>query len=171
MKPGSGIARYATAWVAGGVLVACGAVALTGRSGDVSVRLAPVEQVRLEDAARVGGCRLTRRAPAPSTGPRAAAGAYQTSLPPRAVGGALRAGVVVIGYRGDLAPEDVEQMHTLQRAIPTATIVMRRPLGSPDQVTVSAYRRAMACARFDDGARDAVRLFHGRYVGRGAVDP
>ena len=169
-----GVVRYATAWLVGGAVVAALLVAVLG--GDPEVSLPPVRETQLEDAARAARCEL-RRARAretlnpPVSGPRRGAplrpGVYEDAERPEALVGALREGAIVVHYRADLPEERVEQLSELQLAVPDGTIVVPNRTRMRYQIAVTAWRHLLGCGRFTDATVDALRLFRGRFIGRG----
>lgn len=174
---GSGLARYAFAWLAVAVIIVVAIGALIGAlRGEEEVPLPPVRAVQLDDAANRAGCQLrsARRGEQlnpPVDGPRLTervrTGVYDRPLAPATLGGAVRQGLVVIHHRPDLAREVLDDLAELQRAVPAGTIVsVNAALGSR-QVVVTAYRRQLACPRYNREAIDAIRLFRGRFIGSG----
>ena len=170
----SGVLRYALAWLVGGAAAATLLVVLIG--GDDEVTLPPVKQTQLEDAARVARCEFRRPRPGealdpPVEGPRSAAalgpGVYDEPERPESVVAALREGAIVVQYRSGLDESRVEQLKDLQLAVPDGTIVLPAEATTSYEVTVTAWRRLLGCPRFTDAAIDAVRLFRGRFIGRG----
>lgn len=170
------IARYAIACIAVGAVVAGLVVAaLGGTDADTEATLPPVGETQLVRAVQASGCELRKsdrgeRLRPPVDGPRAAPAApgfYEQAPPAARLTGALRAGVIVIFYRGDLDEERLEQLRLLQTVIPSGTLVAPDTSGMRYEVAVAAYRRLLGCDRFTDAAVDALRLFRGRYVGTG----
>jgi hypothetical protein len=164
------LAAYAVAWIAAGAIAVCLATALrAGPARDAA--LPPLRHASLESAARASGCRI---APAATPGRTAAGiaarpGVYSRSPSSRALTHAVQRGVVVIGYRKDLEEGQIEQVQSLQRAVPNATIVAPRAVATPEDVAATAYGRSLVCPRLDRDAVDTLRLFRGRYLGRRAT--
>lgn len=171
--------RYALGWLVVGTVGAVAIIALLGGFADETdqVMLPPVRETQLETAAMRAGCRLVRARPRERLNPAvdgpagslpAAAGVYDRAPVGEAVAGAVRRGIVVFHYRGDLADGYVEQLRALQRVVPAGTIVTPNESGMPFAFAATAYRRLLGCARFTPKAIDAARLFRGRYLGRKA---
>jgi len=170
------VATYALGWLCAGALIA-GALTLIFHERDDgranTVALPPVRERALPAAARHAGCELRRLhrddhlAVAMRRGGGAAAkpAAYDAPVHARALGGALRHGLIVIEYRGDAAPEFVRQLGDLQRAQPRATIVAPNGRPSGYAVVAASSRRLLGCRMIGSRTFDAVRLFQGRYVG------
>jgi hypothetical protein len=168
--------RYIGAWVvAGGVVVAIVVAADLGGSDDV-VELPPVRETNLAQAARRAGCELRRARRDEQLNPPvvgslpvrpAAPGTYDRSPDVETLVAALREGVIVVHYRPGLDGGRVEQLRVLQRAVPEGTIVTPNATGMPFELAVTSWRRLLACPRFTDETIDALRLFRGRYLGRG----
>lgn len=175
---GSGaLLRYATGWILVAVItaLALGAV-IRGVGSDEEVPLPPVRATELDDAAMQAGCELRRarardRLNPPVDGPptraRIRPGVYERPLPPATLAAAVRQGIVVIHYRPDLDEGIVEQLGELQKAVPEGTIVAANGTRMAYEVAVTAYRRLLGCRTYSSRAVDAVRLFRGRYIGRG----
>lgn len=73
----------------------------------------------------------------------------------------------MIYYRRDLPAEHVRELRVVQSAVPAGTSV------APNDdmrfvVAVTAWQRLLGCTQWTEGIVDAVRLFRGRYIGRGA---
>jgi hypothetical protein len=173
----SPVLRYVAAWVLAGTAIVAAIVVITGGGEDDSVSLPPVRQPDLTDGVRSGGCelRLARRDEQlnpPVVGslsvPPAAPGIYDRSPDVESLVAALRQGLVVVQYRPGLDRERVDELRTLQRAVPTGTIVTPNATGMPFELAVTAWRRLLGCPRFSEETIDAIRLFRGRYLGRGA---
>ena len=170
--------RYATGWVLAGALVVGLAVAALDAPGDEEVSLPPVREVELTPAARTAGCDLApagRDAPGlvvagPAGGAPAAPGAYREPPPVDAQIAALRRGTIVVHHDPELPGEQVERLDTLRRAVPRGTILIANPTMSY-AVAVTAWRRLLGCPRFDSRSIDAMRLFRGRFIGRGPDGP
>jgi hypothetical protein len=177
-RPGSRLAvlGYAIAWLVGAAAIAGLAVGLLHSSEPDEVSLPPVRETQLADAARDARCELVhagthgdRLNPAvdgPTATP-AAPGVYEQPPSPAALVGAVRRGVVVIQVGRAVPDGTVELLADLQRAIPDGTIVTRASPGMPFAIAVTAYRRLLGCPRYTPKVLDAVRLFHGRFVGIG----
>jgi hypothetical protein len=172
------VIRYALAWLAGGAATAALLVVLL--AGDDDVALPPVKQTKLEDAARSARCELRRASRTvipdpPVDGPGGAAplaaGVHEDPAPRQAIIAALRVGSIVVEYRPGLDETSVEQLEDLQLAVPEATIVVPGDGSLRYEVAVTAWRRLLACPDFDDEAIDALRLFRGRFIGRGPDRP
>ena len=160
---------YGAAWVA--VTAALAIAVITLVDGDESVTLPPVEEIDLTTAARSAGCVLRQGdeldASVPISGRSgrpAEPGFYEDPLPADALVSALRRGIIVIHYRRDLPAGTVRELRVVQRAVPTGTIV------TPNDemrfaVAATAWRRGLGCPRVTEGTVDALRLFHGRYIG------
>jgi hypothetical protein len=175
-----GVLRYVATWLTGGAAVAALVVLLVGSGSGDQVELPPVKQTRLEDAARTAHCefRIARAGEAldpPVSGPRVASplrpGVYEKPEPPDGVVAALRYGAIVVHYRPSLPEERVDQLEELQEAVPAGTIVIPNAAPMRYEVAVTAWRRLLGCGRFTDQAIDALRLFQGRFIGRGPDRP
>ncbi len=169
---------YVAGWLAAGGLVAGAALVVLPDGDEAAVVLPPVRQTELRIAAQRAGCELHagpggRAGDPPVAGaaaPAAAARFYDSAPSPPSLVGALRRGVVVISYRPDLTPARREQLRALQMAVPRGTIV------APNErmrftIAVTAWRRLLGCRRLGPSALDAMRLFHGRFVGSGPDSP
>ena len=168
--------RYAAIWAGGGALAALGLILLIRLVGGPTegVNVPPVREPSLETAARSASCRLLgprdERPPEPPsdgfwTSP-ARPGVYVTGPPRQSILAALRRGVVVIQYRPDVAAAEADRVRRLFDAVPEGTIVAANErLAVP--VAAAAWRRAIVCPRITSSATDAVRLFRGRFLGRG----
>jgi hypothetical protein len=170
------LARYIAAWTAGGACVALLLVVLLRDRSPETVSLPPVERTQLRAAAAAAGCDLRRARPgerlnppvdgAPGSRP-AAAGVYDEPPETAALLAAIRRGIVVVHFRAGLDDVVVEELRVIQRGIPAGTIVTANTTGMRYAVAAAAYRRLLGCPRFTPAARDALRLFHGRFVGSG----
>lgn len=170
------IARYALVCVAIGAAVSGLVVGIVGGDdSDTKATLPPVRETQLVKAVQAGGCEL-RRARAgeqlrpPVDGPRAAPAAprfYADAPPLEQLTAALRRGVIVIYYGDGVDEERLEQLRALQTMVPSGTIVVPDMSEMRYEIAIAAYRRLLGCERFTDSAVDAIRLFHGRYVGTG----
>ena len=171
------LVAYVVAWLAVGGIIAAVVIVLV-RDERRDVVLPPVEQTELAQAAMRAKC-LFRRGAQPASealpvegaqAPPVPAGAYADEQPQPALVGALRRGMIIIYYRPDLGDDDLEQLREVQRALPRATVLVPKP-DMPYQLAVTAWRRLLGCAHFDQPALDAARLFRGRYVGQGPDTP
>lgn len=173
---GSGLLRYVFVWVlAGAALVAVAAALLRPGSEDDPVSLPPVREVGLAPAARAAGCEL--RTPRTTTafnpvaeGPRgspARPGVYDPAPPASAIVAALRRGVIVIQYRPGIDDEYLDLLEDIQRSVPEGTIVAPNETRMPYEIAVTGWRRLLGCRRATERTLDAMRLFRGRYLGRG----
>jgi hypothetical protein len=79
---------------------------------------------------------------------------------------ALRRGVIVIHFSGDLGGERVDDLRRIQEAAPNGTIVTPNSTMS-FEVAATAYRRLLGCPRATDAAMEAALLFRGRFLGSG----
>lgn len=174
-RPGSATLVYAVAWlVAAGIVV--GVVFAIFGNGDETVSVPPVRETVLIDAATQGRCQLRtaragERLNPPVDGPageRAAQpGFYEQPVATAELTAAVRRGIIVIQFRGDLDGDRVDALKTLQAAVPEGTIVAPNGTGMRFEVAVTAYRRLLGCPRFTTASLDAVQLFRGRFVGSG----
>ncbi len=165
----TGYLAYLLGWLIAGAVVAVVAVLLVPGEGEH--RPPPdgppaVRALDLAHAMRDGDCRLRASRPPDGAGPRLLrGGVFDAPLGSRAQGRARARGMIVIEYRGDVAPARVDALEAVQRAAPTATIVAPAgDLGGP-ALRASAYRRVLSCRHADATALDAVQLFRGRFVG------
>lgn len=165
---------YVLGWVvAGVVLAAVGLVAVGHDGGPDGVNLPPVREVALSAAVRHARCELRAlrpvdelsRAQHSSRTRPAAGGAYDRPIASDALGGALRHGVIVVEYRGDLDAGFISQLRTAQRALPAATIVAPAARRSRYAIVATTARRMLGCPRVGPRTLDALRLFRGRFVG------
>lgn len=163
-------------WIAGGALVAGLLVTFGDGNGGQEREIVPLKETQLEDAARHARCELHRARPGqrldlPVDGPALAEplgpGVYDEAGRAAPVVAALRRGSIVVHYRPGLDEDRVEQLAELQKVIPDGTIVVPGPERLRFEVAVTAWRRLLGCARFTDRAVDALRLFRGRFIGRG----
>jgi hypothetical protein len=168
---------YIAGWLAVGAIAAAGVIALM-HDGDPEISLPPVQETELARAADRADCRLRRGGQPAAAKPRVEgprerpvrAGIYGADQPEGGLVGALRRGTVVIAYRPGLSEASRQQLEELQRAVPRGTIVAPdRDL--PYAVAVTAWRRLLGCDRVAADTVDAIRLFHGRYVGSGPDTP
>ena len=177
-----GLLRYALVWLAPAGATTALALVLLGGGGDAKAPsdLPPVRQTQLDQAARASGCRLVAAGAARRANPRVA-GARRSAAPRPGVYGrapsedrlvsALREGTIVIHYRPTLPAERREQLTQLQRDAPAGTIVVPNATAMPYELAVAGWQRLLGCRRFDDRTLDAMRLFQGRFVGRGPDAP
>jgi hypothetical protein len=167
---------YVAGWlVLGGLVAGAIIVALDdGDDGEPAATLPPLQQTELTRAAERARCRL-RRGPQPRAaqppveGPRARplpVGIFSRPQRDEGLVGAMRRGTIVIQYRADLVPDELERLQGLQRAVPRATILVPRT-AMPYRVAVTGWRRLLGCPAVDASSIDAIRLFRGRYVGQG----
>jgi hypothetical protein len=163
---------YGAVWVA--VTAAVAFVVISVVDGEESVTLPPVRAIELTSAAEAAGCvlriddRLDSSLPLSGPSRRAAEpGFYDDPLPDAAVVGALRRGIIVIHYRRDLPADRVRKLRVVQQAVPAGTIVAPND-GMRFAVAATAWQHLVGCAQWTDGTIDALRLFRGRYIGRGA---
>lgn len=152
------------------------AVNSLGGGGREEVELPPLQETRLASAARTAGCELRRdRGPGrlnpPATGPRRAAaaapGVYDAPPPPDEVIAAVRRGIITIQYDEALTGDERDQLEAVQRVLPGGTIVAPNTTRMPYRVAAVGWRNMLGCRRLSGQAIDALRLFRGRYVGRG----
>lgn len=163
---------YVAVWAALAVGIVVIATTLVG--GDETVTLPPVQETQLASAARKAGCVL-RSGPIAErgvvaegpAGTPARSAVYDDERPPTAaIVAALRRGAVVIDYRPGVPEEQVEELGTVQRAVPRGTIVA--PNEDMDfAIAVTAWRRLLGCRRITRTTLDAVQLFRGRFIGSG----
>ena len=147
-------------------------------NGDDTVHLPPVRQVDLVQAARVAGCRLERAGRTPLNPPVAGAvdvapaapGIYERPPDSERVVGALRRGYIAIHYRPGLDDDLVDALGEIQRTVPEGTLLVPNDTMSYE-VAATAWRRLLGCPRFSRQAVDALRLFRGRFLGSGPLDP
>ena len=162
--------------MAAAAAVAALAIAALGGGEPEAVTVPPVEETKLDRAASAAGCELRRARPreqlnppvsGPASGRSASGGFYDKSPDSASLVAALRRGVIVIQFRGDVDGDRLDELRALQEAVPTGTIVTPNETGMPYEVAVTAYRRLLGCGRLTDATIDAVQLFRGRYVGSG----
>jgi hypothetical protein len=168
-------AGYVMAWLAGAAVIAGIAIVLLDGDEPEEVSLPPIRETQLADAARRAGCELRRTGPREQTDPAvdgsaaseaARAGFYDESPDGASLVAALRHGVIVIHFRGDLGGERVDDLRRIQEAAPNGTIVT--PNASMSfEVAATAYRRLLGCPRATDAAMEAALLFRGRFLGSG----
>lgn len=173
-RHGEALLLYALGWLLAGLLVVAIAVLIVRDGEGDEISLPPVRETRLSDAARAAGCQLRQSfdpdALRPAvTGPQAPAArpdVYTRAPRSSRLTGALRRGIVVIHYRPSLAGARVDQLERLQQAVPEGTIVAPNA-EMPYAVAATAWTRLLGCSRFEDATLDAIRLFRGRFIGRG----
>jgi hypothetical protein len=164
-------AGYVLAWLAGAAAIAGIAIVLLDGDEPEEVSLPPIRETQLADAARRAGCELRREQTDPAVDGSAAseaarAGFYDESPDGASLVAALRHGVIVIHFRGDLGGERVDDLRRIQEAAPNGTIVT--PNASMSfEVAATAYRRLLGCPRATDAAMEAALLFRGRFLGSG----
>ena len=168
--------RYAVVWAAVGAALVAVALGVVSRLGgdEVRVSLPPLRGTELTSAARSAGCELrtpTARVtlnPDVSGPPGTPARPGVHDPPPSSdqVVAALRRGVIVIQYRPGIPDDQVRELEALQRAVPGATIVAPNT-SMPYEVAASGWRRLLGCPRYSSRSIDAMRLFRGRFIGRG----
>lgn len=170
------LVAYIAAWLIGAAIVAIVVIVLLGGGDDETVQLPPVHQTELDSAARLAGCDLRRtrgdelvNPPVEGAGGVATArpGFYEEQPEIDSLTAALRRGIVVIHFRSGLDESRVDELRTIQEAVPTGTIVTQNATGMGYEVAATAYRRLLGCRRFTDAASEAIRLFHGRWLGSG----
>lgn len=175
-----GLLRYVLGWAGGAALAVAALLAVLGREDEDAVTLPPVRQIELTAAARSAGCELRSgpRSDVPglplpgARGGRAAPPGVYERTPDRAgLVAAVRRGVIVIQHRADLPGDELDELRTLQKAIPQGTIVTPEPVTTRYAVAVVAWRRLLACRTYAAGAVDAIRLFRGRFIGSGPDRP
>jgi len=174
-RPGGAAVAYAVAWlVAVGIVV--GVVFAIFGNGDETVSVPPVRETVLTDAATHGRCqlrtagageRLNPPVDGPAGGRAAQPGFYEQPVATAELTAAVRRGIIVIQFRGDLDGERVDALKALQSAVPEGTIVAPNGTGMRFELAVTAYRRMLGCPRFTTASLDAVQLFRGRFVGSG----
>lgn len=172
---GRGLARYVATWVVAGVLVVAAVAVLGPEDRSDPAGLPPVRETELTRAVRAAGCEIrTDRGPdalnPPVDGPRGAAaepGVYDPPPAPDEIVGALRRGLIVIHYRRGIDEQLVHTLEAVQGAVPEGTIVAPNATRMPYEVAATSWRRLLGCARFSERSLDAVRLFRGRFIGRG----
>lgn len=162
---------YGFVWAAISVAVAFAVVTLL--DGEESVTLPPVREIELTDAARSASCAFERSGRPDATVPVAGLagrpaepGFYEHAPPVRALVGALRRGLIVVHYHPDLPRSRISELRVVQQAVPAGTIVTPNS-AMRFAVAVTAWQRLLACPRMTDATIDALRLFRGRYIGRG----
>jgi hypothetical protein len=170
------LVAYIAAWLVGAALIAGLTIALIDGDDQEKVAVPPVREIELTKAARLAGCELRRVPPEerlnpPVNGPAvvdpARAGYYEEAPASAALTAALRAGVVVIQFSDSVDEESVEELKTIQEAVPAGTILTPNATGMPYEVVATAYRRLLGCRELTDGAVEAIQLFRGRWVGSG----
>lgn len=180
MLPGRSTLRYATGWLAAGVVV-LGLVLFVAGRPEPKVTLPPVQGTSLASAVRTSGCDLRVAVEGRPTDPptdgdaeglAVAPGAYEDPVAPERLVAAMRRGLVVLHFRPDRVADEVpDELEVVREALPRATI-LAPDLDMPYAVAITAYRRLLGCERYDRRALDAMRFFRGRFVGSNAVgDP
>jgi hypothetical protein len=170
--------RYVAAWVLVGAAVAVALIWILPGDGELdrAADLPPVRQIELVSAVRAAGCTL-HRGPIGGepevAGPRTIAarpGVYDDDLPSDRLVTAMRRGIVVLRYHGDLDGDDVSTLESLQAAVPNGTL-LTVDSALPFAVGATAWRRVLACPSLTDRTVDAIRLFQGRFLGSGPDSP
>lgn len=168
-------AGYVMAWLAGAAVIAVIAIVLLDGDEPEEVSLPPIRETQLADAARRAGCELRRTGPRDRTDPAvdgsaapeaARAGFYDEPPDGASLVSALRNGVIVIYFRGDLEGERVDDLRRIQEAAPNGTIVTLDSTMS-FELAATAYRRLLGCPRVSDASMEATLLFRGRFLGSG----
>ena len=167
-RRGGALLRYTLSWVALGGLLVGAAVLLLPR--DEQVRLPPVQQIDLMQAALSAGCELGIGGHAlPTRGPAGRAAEPRFYDDPVSAGGlvgATRVCIVVFHFKPTLSREMREELGRLQAAVPRGTIVVPNP-AMRYALAATAWQRSLGCPRPGRDAIDALRLFRGRYLGGG----
>jgi len=157
-------------------VVAGATLALIDGPDREKVEVPPVREIELGRAARLAGCELRRAPRGEALDPpvdgygrdRAArAGYYENAPETGSLNAALRDGIVVIQFRDGLDDQSVDELRTIQEAVPAGTILTPNATGMPYEVVVTAYRRLLGCRELTDVAVDAIQLFRGRWIGSG----
>ncbi len=168
--------RYALVWLVAAAAAVGLVFAIFGRDRVDTVRVPPVRETQLVDAAGQSRCELRIARPGerlnppvdgPAGGRAARAGFYKRPIAMGPLTAAARRGIVVIQYRSGLGDEAIEALKTQQSAFPAGTIVAPNATGMRFELAVVAYRRLLGCPRFTDHALDAIQLFRGRFLGTG----
>jgi hypothetical protein len=124
----------------------------------------------------MAGCELRRVPPGERVNPPvnfpagadpARAGHYDEAPATAALTAALRAGLVVIQFRAGLDEQSVEELKTIQKAVPAGTILTPNATDMPYDVAATAYGRLLGCDEFTDRVVEAIQLFRGRWIGSG----
>lgn len=166
---------YLLVWVLGGAVVVA-AVVTIGGGGRERVELPPVQATQLSSAARTAGCDLRRdtgrgHLNPPAAGPHravaAAPGVYDAAPPVDRVIAAARRGIITIQYREGVTRSERDQLEALQRTVPSGTIIAPNATGMPYRVAAVGWRNMLGCRRLSPPTIDALRLFRGRFIGRG----
>lgn len=170
------LAAYLVVWLAGAAVVAGSTLALIDGRDEETVALPPVHEIELAKAAQLAGCELGRSPRDTGLNPpvdgaagvhAAPAGFYDEAPDIGSLTAALRRGVVVIQFRDDLDDQLVEDLRTIQEAVPAGTILTPNATGMRYEVAATAYRRLLGCREFTEAAVDAIQLFRGRWIGSG----
>lgn len=171
-----GVALYVMFWLtAAAIVVVVLAVVLDSGDGE-TVALPPVRGTDLASAAHKADCEFRRTAAnepsnPPVTGPAgplpASPGFEEESPDAPSLIAALRRGILVIHFRPGLDEERVSELRTMQQAVPDGTLVTPNATRMPYEVAATAHRRLLGCETFTDDTLDALRLFHGRFLGSG----
>ena len=168
-------AAYVAAWLVSAAVVAAAAVLVLDDGDQDEVSLPPIQETELADAARRAGCRLHHAEPGERLDPvvdgqaapePASAGFYEEALDVDSLVAALRQGVIVIHFRGELEGDRVDELRRIQESAPTGTIVTANST-MPFEVAATAHRRLLGCPRASDEAIEAALLFRGRFLGSG----
>jgi hypothetical protein len=168
-------ARYVVGWLAGAAVIAVVAILLLDGDEPDDVSLPPIRETQLVNAARRAGCELRRTGRGERTDPAvdgsaahepARAGFYDEPLDGASLVTALRRGVIVIHFRGDLGGDQVDELRRIQEAAPNGTIVTPNSTMS-FELAATAYRRLLGCPSATDASMEATLLFRGRFLGSG----
>lgn len=175
-----GAAGYLLAWVLAGAAATAGILGGLSLIAEKPGRfdLPPVLEPSLGAAVEHAGCEIapvrsgsllrpaTRAERSPSV---PESGVYPDPIGVSEVASALHAGFTVLRYRAPAPNDDVRALEAVQGTLPRATILTPLQRGGVDAVEVTGRWRRLVCPELDGPALDAVRLFHGRYAGRGGV--
>lgn len=163
-------------WGLAAAVTAIGLGALIrGVGPEENVPLPPVRAVELADAARTAGCEVRRARPREATeppvdgprGPRVEPGVYERPLRNAEMASAVRQGLIVIHHRPQVDRMVIDDLRTIQKAVPDGTIVTVNPALPEFEVAVTAYRRLLGCRKYSPRTIDAIQLFRGRFIGSG----
>lgn len=174
------VVRYATTWLVAGCLAAGAVViAVRGTSEPRPARPATVAEPRASapaascvvrrDSGRVASSALRVMQP-PTLGPRARPappGIHTRPLPPAALVGALRRGVIVVQYRPSLRRALVKRLRREFGGDDPPTIVTPDATGMRFAVAVTAWSRLLGCASARGDALAAAHDFRRRHAGVG----
>jgi hypothetical protein len=163
------------AWLAAGGVVATIVVALASsgapshRTAAPAVAAPPVREVELGAAMRNAGCDVRRssRQATPSAGATVAPGIYRHPVTADERRRVVRAGIVVIEYRGGLDRTTLARLVSVQRAAPNGTVLAPSAVLRDDALSVTTFGRQLRCPSTTARSFDALQLFRGRYVGSG----